>query len=208
MSLDSFFRRVIETWFDPEYKEFFYTREPLARFVDPGDLSDQLALKKRLQCKSFDWFMKEVAYDVFSKYPKLPPNKYWGELVNTVDSLCLDTYGRHPPEMVGASPCHHGGGNQLFRLNTEGQLSSGEWCTDISGSNAINVQWCAMGTVNGPWEYRESSKQVYHKKSGKCLGVDPESNKPNVRKCDSNNAYQQWTWSKIVPYWSKNEFQD
>ena len=37
------YRRVIETWFDPEYKEFFYTREPLARFVDMGDISQQLA---------------------------------------------------------------------------------------------------------------------------------------------------------------------
>lgn len=35
-------RRVIETWFDPEYKEFFYTREPLARFVDMGDISEQV----------------------------------------------------------------------------------------------------------------------------------------------------------------------
>jgi hypothetical protein len=25
-----------------------------------GDISDQLALKEKLHCKSFDWFMKEV----------------------------------------------------------------------------------------------------------------------------------------------------
>ena len=54
-------RRVIETWFDPDYKEYFYTREPLARFVDMGDISEQLAMKERMKCKSFDWFMKEVA---------------------------------------------------------------------------------------------------------------------------------------------------
>ena len=76
------YKRVIEVWFDDEYKEFFYTREPLARFIDPGDLSDQLKLKTDLKCKSFDWFMKEIAYDVFDKYPKLPPNKNWGEMKN------------------------------------------------------------------------------------------------------------------------------
>ena len=94
------FRRVIETWFDDEYKEFFYTREPFARFVDMGNITEQLALKKKMNCKSFDWFMKEVAYDVFDKYPKLPPNKYWGELRNEASGLCLDTHGRHPPEKV------------------------------------------------------------------------------------------------------------
>ncbi len=38
----TFLRRVIETWFDPEYKEFFYTREPVARYVDMGDISEQV----------------------------------------------------------------------------------------------------------------------------------------------------------------------
>ena len=65
-----------------------------------GDISEQLALKERMKCKSFDWFMKEVAYDVFEKYPRLPPNQYWGELRNEAASLCLDTHGRHPPEKV------------------------------------------------------------------------------------------------------------
>jgi len=57
-------------------------------------------MKERLKCKSFDWFMREIAYDVFDKYPKLPPNKFWGELRNEANDNCLDTYGRHPPEKV------------------------------------------------------------------------------------------------------------
>ena len=65
-----------------------------------GDISAQLALKERMKCKSFDWFMKEVAYDVFEKYPRLPPNQHWGELRNEAANLCLDTHGRHPPEKV------------------------------------------------------------------------------------------------------------
>ena len=60
-------------------------------------------MKKKMNCKSFDWFMKEVAYDVFDKYPKLPPNKYWGELRNEASNMCLDTHGRHPPEKVRSS---------------------------------------------------------------------------------------------------------
>ena len=68
--------------------------------MDAGDISEQLALKERLQCKSFDWFMREVAYDVFEKYPPLPPNQVWGELKNLANGFCLDTHGRHPPEKV------------------------------------------------------------------------------------------------------------
>jgi hypothetical protein len=71
---------VIETWFDDKFKEYFYTREPLARYLDMGDISEQLAMKERLKCKSFEWFMDNVAYDVYDKFPALPPNLHWGEV--------------------------------------------------------------------------------------------------------------------------------
>lgn len=71
---------MIEVWFDDKYKEYFYTREPLARYLDMGDISDQLAMKDKLQCKSFQWYMDNVAYDMVEKYPELPPNIHWGEV--------------------------------------------------------------------------------------------------------------------------------
>lgn len=85
---------MIEVWFDDKYKEFFYTREPMARFLDMGNITQQLEMKKRLNCKSFAWFMEEVAYDVLDKYPELPPNVHWGEVRNyfefwTLDGACL-----------------------------------------------------------------------------------------------------------------------
>lgn len=77
-------------WFDDKYKEYFYTREPLARYLNVGNISDQLALKERLKCKSFEWFMKNVAYDVPEKFPELPPNLFWGE-VSMFSSKCMGT---------------------------------------------------------------------------------------------------------------------
>jgi polypeptide N-acetylgalactosaminyltransferase len=66
------YKRVVEVWMDPEYKEFFYTREPMARYTELGDITEQLKLKERLQCKSFDWFMNNIAYDMLEEFPKLP----------------------------------------------------------------------------------------------------------------------------------------
>ena len=56
----------------------------MARFLDMGNITQQLEMKKRLNCKSFEWFMKEIAYDVLDKYPELPPNLHWGEVSGLV----------------------------------------------------------------------------------------------------------------------------
>ncbi|KAG0414749.1 hypothetical protein HPB47_008078 [Ixodes persulcatus] len=73
------YRRVAEVWMD-EYKEHLYHRRPHYRHLDPGDLTAQKALRKRLNCKSFKWFMEQVAFDQPSKYPAVePPDYAWGE---------------------------------------------------------------------------------------------------------------------------------
>lgn len=95
------YKRVIETWFDEEHKEYFYTREPMARWLDMGDITEQVALKERLKCKSFSWFMENVAYDVYDKFPKLPKNVYWGMVKNRASGDCLDTMGKAAPAHIG-----------------------------------------------------------------------------------------------------------
>ena len=74
--------RVVEVWMEGEFKEFFYTREPWLRGAPYGDISEQLKMKKEKKCKSFAWFMENIAYDVYDKFPKLPPNVAWGEVRN------------------------------------------------------------------------------------------------------------------------------
>ena len=72
--------RVVEVWLDPEYKEYFYTREPTVKGYPIGNITKQLEFKKSHQCKSFDWFMQNIAYEVFDKFPRPPPNQAWGEV--------------------------------------------------------------------------------------------------------------------------------
>lgn len=194
------YKRVIETWFDNKYKEYFYTREPLARFLDMGDITDQLALKEKLQCKSFQWFMDNVAYDVFDKFPELPANLHWGELRSLATDNCLDAMGHQPPSIMGLQHCHGFGNNQLMRLNAAGQLGVGERCVEAD-RQGVKLAFCRLGTTDGPWQYNEKNKHLLHRVYQKCMALHPHTQQLSLAGCDTNNLYQQWKFKEIKPHW-------
>lgn len=64
-----------------EYKEYFYNKVPHYRSIDPGNISMQKAIREKLQCKPFKWFMEDIAFDILWKYPLVkPPTTAYGEV--------------------------------------------------------------------------------------------------------------------------------
>ncbi|XP_071451657.1 polypeptide N-acetylgalactosaminyltransferase 11-like [Hetaerina americana] len=56
--------RVAHVWMD-EYKDYFFRERPDARTVPYGDVSSRVALRNRLKCHPFSWYLANV-------YPELP----------------------------------------------------------------------------------------------------------------------------------------
>ncbi|KAG1650392.1 N-acetylgalactosaminyltransferase 7 [Nymphon striatum] len=189
------YKRVVDVWMD-EYKENFYAREPLSRKYDAGDISQQIALRKKLKCKPFSWFMKNVAYDVLDKYPLQPKNLYWGEIRSMSNGACVDSMGMSPPRVISTSHCHGAGGSQYFRLNAEGQLGVGERCIEADSTN-IKLAYCHLGRVNGPWSYDADSKTIIHTKLKKCMEVSKNSASIKLRFCNSQSDAQKWVFREL-----------
>ena len=51
--------RMAEVWMD-DFKRFFYMHRADLKGKDVGDLSERHAIKDRLGCKSFRWFLETV----------------------------------------------------------------------------------------------------------------------------------------------------
>jgi polypeptide N-acetylgalactosaminyltransferase len=122
-----------------EYKENYLRRQPSHAHLNIGDTSEYKALRKRLNCSSFQWFLDNVAYEMAEKYPSPPANLVWGEMRNEqFKEMCADTLGGDFGAAVGISGCHSQGGNQLFRLNLDGEWSSDERCFIAKGDSVIS----------------------------------------------------------------------
>ena len=65
-----------------EYKEYLYLRRPQYRNMEYGDVSAQKEVRERLQCKSFHWFMQNIAFDLPKKYPPIEPPDFASGEVN------------------------------------------------------------------------------------------------------------------------------
>jgi len=188
--------RVAEIWLD-EYKEYYLRRQPNQARLDIGDTSAYKALRKNLNCSSFKWFLDNVAYEMAEKYPLPPANNVWGEMRNdNHKEWCADTLDNHFGRPVGISGCHHQGGNQLFRINVEGEWSSGEHCFVSEGDWVVSRQCVQMGRwiPKGEWTYDNQTRQVRSTKVNKCVVTDGK--RLSLENCVENSTAQKWTWTE------------
>jgi polypeptide N-acetylgalactosaminyltransferase len=135
------FKRVAEVWMD-EYKNYLYERdEERYSQIDAGDLTKQKALRQKLQCKPFKWFLENVAQDLLETYPPIePPAFAKGGIQSVADPLlCVDLMGDGP---IGLYPCSSPlvkpEGSQFFILSWKRdiRLQSDEICLEAKGEEA------------------------------------------------------------------------
>ncbi|MGH0162341.1 UNVERIFIED_CONTAM: hypothetical protein FKN15_058946, partial [Acipenser sinensis] len=103
--------RVVEVWWD-EYKDYFYASRPEAKALAYGDISELKRFREEHNCKSFNWFMEEIAYDIPAHYPLPAKNVEWGEIRGFESNYCIDSMGHTNGGFVEMGPCHRMGGNQ------------------------------------------------------------------------------------------------
>ncbi|XP_033125723.1 polypeptide N-acetylgalactosaminyltransferase 11-like [Anneissia japonica] len=176
--------RVAEVWMD-EYKEHFYNVKPSARKIEYGDISSRLALRERLQCRPFKWYLDNI-YPELSlptdsnpkqlARPKKKPivARQKGQLMNIGLRQCLESSGAVMDKGSHAVLRQCARFQPKSQLWTESEnhelLLADLLCLDMSevDSSAPPRLMKCHGT-RGSQEWHFSGKRIYHVASGQCL---------------------------------------
>lgn len=207
------YKRVAEVWMD-EYAQYLYKRSPeVYKHVDVGDISQQLAIREKLQCKPFKWFMEEVAFDLPKKYPPIEPPDFASGFIRSVThpNLCADTLNKGVKGRVGLFSCGSDPElhlNQRFKLSWHKDIRSHKsHCWDVPGAekNAEIIFYdCHGGGGNQEWRYDIKKKWIIQGRNRRCLDCDPVKKTLFVNTCDESNDNMKWEFSVVNEEAMKN----
>ncbi|CAG5097173.1 Similar to Pgant6: N-acetylgalactosaminyltransferase 6 (Drosophila melanogaster) [Cotesia congregata] len=197
------YKRVAQVWMD-EFAEYIYKRRPHLRSLDPGDLTVQKALREKLNCKPFKWFMENIAFDLMDTYPPVEPEDFaLGEIRNIgVSELCLDAKRRAKNEAIAVDLCVKdnvkvANGEQEFRLTWRKDIrpKTRTDCLDVSSGVAkapVTLYPCHGQQGNQRWRYDVEKQWLLHGLGDRCLDTDPATKKVFVSACDPASSTQKW----------------
>lgn len=191
-------RRAAEVWMD-EYKAIYLKNVPSARYVKFGDISQRLAIRHRLKCRPFSWYLQTV-------YPELKvPDRDAAELFHIRnEQLCLDTLGRKAGESPGVYQCHGTGGNQEWEYERDkGYLRStiSKLCitmADLNGDSPVIMDECS--NVRARLYLDQSTGWL--SQGGRCLAIvsHDEGFRLGSAVCDVIDGNQRWIFEKTASF--------
>ncbi|KAF7703371.1 polypeptide N-acetylgalactosaminyltransferase 18 [Silurus meridionalis] len=200
--------RVAEVWMD-EFKSHVYMAWNIPQEdsgIDIGDISERKALRKRLQCKTFRWYLVNI-------YPEMrmyTDTIAYGVLRNSLKSeLCLDQ-GPDTDNVPILYLCHGMTPQNVYYSSTQqlhvGVLSptidddDNKCLVDVNGRpRLIECSYAAAKRMKLHWLFTQRGS-IQNRKSKRCLEL-VESNESEfgfeliVQKCSG----QKWTITSILP---------
>ncbi|XP_021349745.1 polypeptide N-acetylgalactosaminyltransferase 5-like [Mizuhopecten yessoensis] len=181
--------RLAEVWLD-DFKTYYYSRKSQQQITetDFGDISARIALRKRLKCKSFAWYLKNVFPEIY-----IPGNSFAsGEIRNKAKPVCLD--GRDTPDInnvIKSYPCHQLGGNQFWIYMKDHSFRRDRLCFDyFTSTKAIQLISCHGMHGNQEWEYRDDNT-IYHVNTQKCITLAFDGQSVFMEECRGTDS-QLW----------------
>ena len=182
--------RVAQVWLD-EFKFLFFDRlgrfgqSPRDRLGDFGDVEPLLEWRRRRRCKSFAWFMNEVAYTL----PYFVV-RGGGEIRHVQSGKCLDKRDRvdNVGEPVDVLECHDRGGNQYWLWDEDERILRDYACLGIVRESQVGIVDCQLEAVR--WNYDQQLGAISVLGSDLCMTLDEDGEKVTLQVCEPGEFSQ------------------
>ncbi|KAM5129622.1 polypeptide N-acetylgalactosaminyltransferase 16 [Mantella aurantiaca] len=182
-------KRTAEVWMD-EYKQYYYQARPSAIGKSFGSVADRVELRKKLSCKSFQWYLQNV-------YPelKIPEKEVITGIIkqgaNCLESQGPDTAGNI---LAGVGVCKGTASNALAAQEwvlSDALIRQQDKClsiTSFSTGALVMLEHCNQKDSRQKWKLKGHFLQ--HLSSALCL--DTHISKVMINPCQSDLGSQQW----------------
>ncbi|EMP40940.1 Putative polypeptide N-acetylgalactosaminyltransferase-like protein 1 [Chelonia mydas] len=182
-------KRTAEVWMD-EYKQYYYEARPSAIGKSFGSIADRMEQRRKLNCKSFQWYLENV-------YPELKvPEKDLVPGIIRQGGQCLESWGQDTAgnSVAGVGGCKGTVSNPPVSQEwvfSDPLIRQQDKClsiTSFSTGSQITLEACNQKDGRQKWKMKGSF--IQHFVSGLCL--ENQSSRVVTNPCQSDRPGQQW----------------
>ena len=185
-------KRLAEVWLD-DYKDIVYSNLPYLHSLDTGDLRERKALREKLNCHSFDWYMKNIHPE--KRLPILKVKAKNGLIAS--NKQCFDSMQSNfgTPKLFA---CHFTS-TQIFQLTIHDQIRFHiDSCLGVNIQElTVSLQYCEDENIAQKWIHTGPNEPIQSQLDQTfCLAF--QNDNVFVAKCDANDANQHWLFKVYV----------
>ncbi|CAD5235351.1 unnamed protein product [Bursaphelenchus xylophilus] len=156
--------RTALVWLD-EYLPFYTNTHPFSQKVSPGSVEKRLALREKLQCKSFRWYITNI----YRTSPFPLDFHFLARIRSVQDDFLVDSRQQKQGKLFIAA-FENFGNHQLWVFDKQGVLYNDHACIAIVGGNVEVIPFEHKLEGCARFEYEKQAQRFIEKSSGLCLG--------------------------------------